>query len=173
MKRKVKYKINDKTIEREYEYIPVRYAVAVLITVLEVLAIIGIVVVLCYFVPYFYLLAWATQIACVIRIIAGDDNPDYKVPWLLFVLILPVAGFMLYFIFSSRKLKKKYLKRLHSLVHHFENGVWLYDCACLHTIKADFSETLQACVAVSEKDLKTNLFQKAFRSVVRIFAPLL
>ncbi len=95
--------------------IPVRYIIAVLITIFEILAIIGIVVALCYFVPYFYIAAWLTQIACVIKIIASDDNPDYKVPWLLFVLILPVAGFMLYFIFSSRMLKKKYVKRLNDL----------------------------------------------------------
>lgn len=50
-----------------------------------------------------------------IKIIASDDNPDYKVPWLLFVMILPIAGFMLYFLFYSRTLKKKYVKRLKAL----------------------------------------------------------
>ena len=115
MKRKIKYNVNKKTIEREITYIPVRYIIAVLITLLEILAIIGIVVALCWFVPYFYILAWITQIFCVIRIIASDDNPDYKIPWLLFVLILPVAGFMLYFLFYSRKLPKKYVKRLREL----------------------------------------------------------
>lgn len=115
MKRKFQYRVNEKTIEREYNYIPVRYIIAVLITVLEILAIIGILVVLCYFVPYFYLAAWATEIFCVVRIIASDDNPDYKVPWLLFVLIIPIAGFMLYFLFYSRKLQKKFVKRMKDL----------------------------------------------------------
>ena len=93
------YDVNHKQVQREVNYIPVRYIIAVLITVLEVLAILGIVFSLCYYVPYFYLAAWATEIFCVIRIIASDDNSDYKVPWLLFVLIIPVAGFMLYFLF--------------------------------------------------------------------------
>lgn len=115
MKRKYSYKAGEKTIEREYNYIPVRYILAMLITVLEVAAIIGIVITLCYFVPYFYLACWATQIFCVIKIIASNDNPEYKVPWLLFVLILPIAGFMLYFIFYSRTLKKKYVRRLKKL----------------------------------------------------------
>ena len=52
---------------------------------------------------------------CVIKIIASDDNPDYKVPWLLFVLILPIAGFMFYFLFYSRKLGKKFIRRLEEL----------------------------------------------------------
>ena len=101
MKRKYKVKTATKTIEREYNYIPVRYIVAVLITLFEILAIIGIVVACCYYIPYFYIAAWITEIFCVIKIIASDDNPDYKVPWLLFVLVLPIAGFMLYFLFYS------------------------------------------------------------------------
>ncbi|MBQ7923315.1 MAG: cardiolipin synthase [Clostridia bacterium] len=115
MKRKYSYQAGDKTIEREYNYIPVRYIIAMLITVFEILAIFGIVIACCYFIPYFYLAAWATEIACVIKIIASDDNPDYKIPWLLFVLILPVAGFMLYFLFYNRTLQKRFIKRLQTL----------------------------------------------------------
>ncbi|MBQ9767465.1 MAG: cardiolipin synthase [Lachnospiraceae bacterium] len=115
MKKTYEYYANNKKIEREYNYIPVRYILAILITALEVLAILGIMVALCYYVPYFYIAAWLTEIFCVIRIIASDDNPDYKIPWLLFVLIVPVAGFMLYFLFYSRKLQKKFVKRLKEL----------------------------------------------------------
>lgn len=118
MKRKYSYFDGQKQMEREYSYIPVRYILAVLITLLEVLAVISIVVAFCYYVPYFYLAAWATEIFCVIRIIASDDNPDYKVPWLLFVLIIPIAGFMLYFMFYSRKLQKRFVKRLDAMKSH-------------------------------------------------------
>ena len=115
MKRKYSYFDGRKQVEREYSYIPFRYILAVLITLFEVLAVIGILTALCYYVPYFYLAAWATEIFCVIRIIASDDNPDYKVPWLLFVLIIPVAGFMLYFMFYSRTLQNRFIKRLDTL----------------------------------------------------------
>ena len=154
MKKTICYDVNNKKVQRDIEYIPLRYILAILITAFEVLAVIGIVVALCYYVPYFYLAAWATEIFCVIRIIASDDNPDYKVPWLLFVLIIPIAGFMLYFMFYSRTLQKRFVRRLNalksnsykknddddyamigtinldyrSLVHHFENGVWMYKC---------------------------------------------
>ena len=115
MKKTIRYAVHEKTVEREVNYIPVRYILAVLITLFEVLAVIGIVIALCYYVPYFYIAAYATEIFCIIRIIASDDNPDYKVPWLLFVLIIPVAGFMLYFLFYSRKLQRKFIKRLNDL----------------------------------------------------------
>ena len=72
-------------------------------------------IVICIYVPYFYVLCYVTAFACILRIVSSDDNPDYKVPWLLFVLILPIAGFMLYFLFYSRKLSKRYLRRLKEL----------------------------------------------------------
>ena len=115
MKRRYTVQMHDKQVEREYDYIPFRYIIAVLITAFEVLAVLGIVVALCLYVPYFYILAWLTEIGCVIKIIASDDNPDYKVPWLLFVLIVPIAGFMLYFMFYSRTLQKHFIKRLDDL----------------------------------------------------------
>ena len=44
MKRKYKVRTGKKTVEREYNYVPVRYIVAVTITLVEILSIIGIVV---------------------------------------------------------------------------------------------------------------------------------
>lgn len=98
--------------KKKIKLIPPRLLLSAVIFCFETLAIIGIVVALCYYVPKFYSLALITQIACIIKIVASDDNPDYKIPWLLVVFALPVAGFMLYFIFSSRKLKKRFIKRL-------------------------------------------------------------
>ncbi len=102
MKRKIKLDLgNGKIKEREINYIPVRYIIAFSITILEVLAIIGVMVALCIFVPYFYIAVAITTFAVELKIIASDDNPDYKIPWMLFVLIMPVAGLMLYFIFGA------------------------------------------------------------------------
>ena len=115
MKRKYKIQAGEKTIEREYSYIPVRYILAAIITLLEIAAIIGIMIALCIYVPKFYILCYITAFACILKIIASDDNPDYKVPWVLFVLVVPIAGFMLYFLFYSRKLQKKFIRRLDEL----------------------------------------------------------
>ena len=116
MKRKVKVSLgNGKFKEREINYIPFRYIIAFFITLLEVLGIIGVMVALCIFVPYFYIAVGITTFVVELKIIASDDNPDYKIPWMLFVLIIPIAGLMLYFIFGSRKLKPKFIKRLKEL----------------------------------------------------------
>ena len=118
MKKTYHYFDGKKEVEREYSYIPVRYIIAAMITLLEVIAVIGIVILCCVYIPYFYILCYITAFACIIKIVASDDNPDYKVPWILIVLLLPVAGFMLYFLFYSRKLQKRFVKRLNSMKAH-------------------------------------------------------
>ena len=162
MKKKFQYQVNGKTVERQYSYIPFRYILAILITLLEVLAIIGIVVALCYFVPYFYIAALLTEIACVVKIVASDDNPDYKVPWLLVVLVLPIVGFMLYFIFSSRTLKKKYVKRLKDIK---DKSYKKDDSALFATLKGDDSAAhnqAQMLCKISEAHLFTDTQQTYF-----------
>ena len=112
MKKVLKYNIGDKVIEREVQHIPIRYIVAWGLTFFEFFAIILIVAGLCFHVPYFYILAWVTQVGVVLKIISSDDNPEYKVPWLFFVLVVPIVGFMSYLMFRTRKLKRKYIKKL-------------------------------------------------------------
>ncbi len=112
MKKNYEYSVGNKKIVREITYIPGRYVLAMIVSVLEIIAILAIVIGLCIYLPLFYLAALVTQICCIIHIVASDVNPDYKIPWLICILILPVIGFMLYFLFSSRKLKPKYVKRL-------------------------------------------------------------
>ncbi|MDO5544724.1 MAG: cardiolipin synthase [Eubacteriales bacterium] len=97
---------------REMNHIPVRFLIAIVLAVLETAAVIAAVMVCSYYIPYFFLLVWATEIAVVIQIIASDDNPDYKIPWLMVVLLIPVAGFMMYFLFYDRKLHKRFIRRL-------------------------------------------------------------
>lgn len=116
MKKKLRIRYDaGRTVEREVNYIPVRYLLARALAVLETAAIIGILMAMGKYVPYFYLAMWATEIGCVIHIIACDEAPDYKIPWLLVVLIVPVAGFMLYFLFGSRKLQRKFIRRLEQM----------------------------------------------------------
>ena len=179
MKKKVRFRYDaNNTVEQEVNYIPFRYILAITLAILETAAIIAILIFMGKYVPYFYLAMWATEIACVIHIIASDDNPDYKVPWLLIVLAVPVAGFMLYFIFGSRTLKKKFIRRLDSLRHqsyHSRDDVLLAQLreespgicsqAAMLTIIADthvFSDTTQQYFPLGEymhekllEDLKT------------------
>ena len=162
MKRKYQIRAGDKTIEREYSYIPFRYIIAVLITVLEIAAIIGTVVVMCIFVPYFYILCFVTAFGCIIKIVASDDNPDYKVPWVLFVLTIPIAGFMLYFIFYSRKLHKKFIRRLDELKRYNYDKDCSEDYTVLKSEDAPAASQAKMLCEISDSKLFTNTKLKYF-----------
>ena len=60
-----------------------------------------------------------------------------------------------------------------SLVHNFENGVWLHRCDCLPAIRADFEDTLAKCEKIDESKLQRNLLRRFIRSVLKVFAPLM
>lgn len=118
MKKMVKYQTENGVREKEIFYIPVRFILAMLLLVLETLAVITIVALLSMYVPYFYLAVWATEIGCIVKIIASDDNPDYKIPWLMVVILIPLVGLMLYILFYSRTLKEKFIRRLDEMKHN-------------------------------------------------------
>lgn len=174
MKRKIKISLgNNKTEERVINYIPVRYIIAFMITILEVLGIIAIMLALCMFVPYFYIAVGITTFAVELKIIASDDNPDYKIPWMLFVLVIPVAGLMLYFIFGSRKLKKKYIKRLNDLKNlSYKND----DTPVLNQLEKEnpiASSQARLLMNIADSHLFTNTRQTYFSSGEEYYAALL
>lgn len=115
---KKKIKVTDrrgKRVEREVNYIPGRYIFALFLTILETVSVLAIMIICNIYIPYFWIASLITQVCVVISIICSNDNPDYKVPWLLFVMLLPVIGFMLYFLFYKRKLSKKFIKRINAI----------------------------------------------------------
>ena len=115
MKKKIKVQTGNGIEERTVNYIPVRYIAAILIILLEIAAVIAIVSLLTIYVPYFAIAVFLTQLSVAFLIINSDDNPDYKVPWLFFVLLIPIIGFMCYYMLYSRQLSKKQAKKLSAL----------------------------------------------------------
>ncbi len=95
--------------------IPTRHLFAMFLILLEYSAIIAAVVTIVIYAPYFYIAVLLTQFFVAIGIINSKDNPDYKVPWLFFVMLVPIIGFMTYFMFYSRTISKKQQKRIKKL----------------------------------------------------------
>ncbi len=115
MKKTIKITDKNKTVEKVVNYIPMRFILSIHLIVLEILAVLAIMVLLSIYVPYFYIAELLTQIGCVISILGRKDNPDYKIPWLFFVLTVPIVGFMCYFLLYTRNLPKKQVKRLNDI----------------------------------------------------------
>ena len=173
MKRKLRYKVGIETVEKVINYIPVRFILAVFLAILETLSVIAIIVLLCMYVPYFYLMMWATEIAFVIQIAASNENPDYKVPWLLVVLVVPVVGVMVYIMFHSRKLKKKYIRRMEKLKNHSYTKDDTPDFAQLRAENAAAANQAKLLCEVSEAHLFRNTVQTYFPSGDDMFPKML
>ena len=61
-----------------------------------------------------------------------------------------------------------------SLYHHFECGVFMYDCSVIDEIINDYEETLKLCERITlEKTRKVSLFKRLIRVFLRLFAPLM
>ncbi len=146
----------------DHSYFSARYIFAILLSVFEVLTVISIVVALCYFVPFFYISALIISVGCILKIIASDDNPEYKIPWVLLVLVIPIAGFMLYIMFYSRKLQPKFIKRLRLLN---EMGYKRCDIVEFESLKKDdriaASQAKMLC-RIADTHLFTNTSQMYF-----------
>lgn len=121
MRKTIKIKnLRRKEVSKTLIYIPMRYVFASLLTALEVIFMIAIVVFLTIKIPYFWIAILITQIATIASVIVRDDNPDYKVPWLVLIICIPIIGFMLYFIFYSRKLKPRFRKKIKQISEKLE-----------------------------------------------------
>lgn len=97
------------------KYLPFRFVFNMLLILVEVALVMTIVVLITIRSRYMLIAEAVTQLAVAVVIITGNDNPDYKAPWLFFVLVLPVIGFMFYFMFYSRKLGPSQRRKLRKL----------------------------------------------------------
>ena len=54
-----------------------------------------------------FVLALLANFAAVLYIINRDDNPDYKVAWIVTVLVLPFLGILIYLMFYTRRMTRR------------------------------------------------------------------
>ena len=57
------------------------------------------------------ILGWALQLVVLLYIINRDEIPEFKLPWILILLIVPVTGAFIFLIFSSNEASRKQRRR--------------------------------------------------------------
>ena len=60
-----------------------------------------------------------------------------------------------------------------SLVHHFEDAVWMYCSPAIRDVREDCLETMQKSERIGRKNAKLGLKERIVRCGIRLFAPLL
>ena len=88
-------------------YIPFRFLFVVFLIVLGTLILCASVSALAYFFKLYAVIPIIIiYVLCILKLIRSEDNPDYKIPWLILIFIVPVFGLVCYLTFYSRRLPK-------------------------------------------------------------------
>lgn len=69
---------------------------------------------------YIYLLFLIIGIAMFFVVINKYEMPDFKLPWMVVILVIPLIGGVIYYIFGHIKPKKKDVKRVNEIRNYFE-----------------------------------------------------
>lgn len=57
-------------------------------------------------------LTYIFSLIIVLYIVRKDDNPSYKIPWIILILSLPLIGGLLYIFFGTKRPQRKMVKKL-------------------------------------------------------------
>ena len=84
-----------------------KWGISALLLILQVAAVVLVVLFLNEYFYVFQIVSWIIGIFVVLVVVNRKENPEYKIPWLFLVLVLPVFGTLFYLMFSTTKLRKK------------------------------------------------------------------
>ncbi len=59
-----------------------------------------------------------------------------------------------------------------SLVHHYEDGVWMYGTKCINDIKADMEQLIAQSQQETAETTNSNIFVRLFCSLISVLSPL-
>ncbi len=99
-------------LSKRVKKVPVRLVIAGAITFLEAFLYLSLIIFAHINVKYFSIAVFLVKALCLLSVLSSDDNPDYKVPWLVFIMFFPLIAVLFYQLFYSKKLSKKYLSRI-------------------------------------------------------------
>lgn len=78
---------------------------------------------------YFWIIIFFSvilSIICSIYIMTKDEIPEYKLPWILLVLFVPVFGILIYLLYGKtilpKKEKEKYIEHLNRKIDYIKSG---------------------------------------------------
>ncbi len=84
-----------------------RYAICAFTILFEILILASVILAASVVSYVFFGVALLVDVIMVIAIINRDANPEYKVTWIIVVMLLPLLGTMLYLIFYRRRITKR------------------------------------------------------------------
>lgn len=97
------------------KYVPIRLIVMTLLILLEIIIAVSLLILGIFKIPYFWLFICFMEAICIVKIVTSNNSKNYKIAWILLVLILPILGFVLFLLTFNRQLSKKYQRRVQEI----------------------------------------------------------
>ena len=94
-------------MRRLWRFLFSRYTISAATIIVSLALIFSLIYLISSYSILIYLAFVIIEIFVVISIINRETHPEYKIPWLVISLIIPIFGMVVYIIFYSRKLSKK------------------------------------------------------------------
>lgn len=88
-----------------------RVALTVLMVAFQFIFIIFLPFLLQSFTVYFYFIWELVSVIAIVTLVNRDQSPSYRLAWVSIVLILPISGFIMYYLWGRRKSGKKKLDK--------------------------------------------------------------
>lgn len=125
------------------KYVHIRLIVVSLLILLEIIIGILLLILGILKISYFWLFIWLVKIICIVKILITNNGKNYKMAWILLILLFPLVGLVLFFLTFNRQLSKKYQRRMQEIsntekpksntnIKNSENFQWLCNMADTH-----------------------------------------
>ena len=94
-------------MRKVFQFIGSRFFLGALCILLEFAQLLAVYILLYEFFVPFAVLAWIFHIAVLLYMINRDEIPEFKMPWLIILFLLPVIGAFVFMLLSSNDMSKK------------------------------------------------------------------
>ena len=84
-----------------------KWGISALLLILQIVAVALFIAFLNEYFYIFQIVSWIIGVIVVLVLVNRKENPEYKIPWLFLVLVLPIFGTLFYLLFSSTRVCKK------------------------------------------------------------------
>ena len=91
----------------------------------------------------------ALSVLIVIYLVGKDDNPAYKIGWIILILVMPLFGGLLYLTFGDKKPSKGMRKRM-NLSHQDLKGYMPQDETAINDLRADEKRAVETTVYIKQ-----------------------
>jgi len=124
-----------KKLKKLFNFIFSRLFLVALMLVLQIALFVFLIVYSSQAVSAIYIMANIVSFIAVVGVVSNNENPSYKLTWIIAILVFPVVGGIFYFFFGNKRMSRKLRRQI--LLSMEDNHIYLSDNAVGERLQAD------------------------------------